>query len=72
MEFLVPILIMVFLNLFLIFRLLYMATMYTINNDVRLSHCKIYEGEFPDKLRYLRQHYQNMFEISILFYLIGN
>ena len=36
MEFLVPILIMVFLNLFLIFRLLYMASRYAQSKNVRL------------------------------------
>ena len=70
MEFLVPILIMVFLNLFLIFRLLYMATMYTLNKDVRLSQFRMYEGEFPDRLRSARTQFQNMFEIPILFYLL--
>ena len=70
MEFLVPISIMVFLNLFLIFRLLYMATMYTISKDVRLSQFRIYEGEFPDRLRSARQQFQNMFEIPMLFYLL--
>ena len=70
MEFLVPISIMVFLNLFLIFRLLYMATIYTLSKDVRLSQFRIYEGEFPDRLRSARQQYQNMFEIPILFYLL--
>ena len=70
MEFLVPISIMVFLNLFLIFRLLYMATMYTLSKDVRLSQFRIYEGKFPDRLRSARQQFQNMFEIPILFYLL--
>ena len=70
MEFLVPILIMVFLNLFLIFRLLYMATIYTIKKDVRLSQFRMYEGEFPNRLRSARQQFQNMFEIPILFYLL--
>ena len=70
MEFLVPISIMVFLNLFLIFRLIYMATIYTLSKDVQLSQFRIYEGEFPDRLRSARQHYQNMFEIPILFYLL--
>ena len=70
MEFLVPISIMVFLNLFLIFRLIYMATTYTLSKDVRLSQFRIYEGEFPDRLLSARQHYQNMFEIPILFYLL--
>ena len=70
MEFLVPISIMVFLNLFLIFRLIYMATIYTLSKDVKLSQFRIYEGEFPDRLRSARQQFQNMFEIPILFYLL--
>jgi len=70
MEFLLPISIMVFLNLFLIFRLLYMATMYTLSRDIKLSQFRMYEGEFPDKLRSARQQFQNMFEIPILFYLL--
>ena len=70
MEFLLPLSIMVFLNLFLTFRLLYMATMYTLNKEVKLSQFRINEGLFPDRLRSARQHYQNMFEIPILFYLL--
>ena len=70
MEFLAPISLMVFLNLFLIFRLIYMATMYTLNKDVKLSQFRIYEGIFPDRLRSARQQFQNMFEIPILFYLL--
>ena len=70
MEFLVPISIMVFLNLFLIFRLLYMAAKYVQIKKVKLSQFRIYEGEFPDRLRSARQHFQNMFEIPVLFYLL--
>ena len=61
---------MAFLNLFLIFRLIFMATNYTRNKDIRLSQFRIYEGEFPDRLRSARQQYQNMFEIPIIFYLL--
>ena len=70
MEFLAQIFIMVFLNLFSIYRLIYMATIYTLNKDVKLGQFRIYEGEFPDRLRSARQQYQNMFEIPILFYLL--
>ena len=70
MEFLVPISIIVFLNLFLIFRLLYLATKYAQRKKVKLSQFRIYEGEFPDRLRSARQHFQNMFEIPVLFYLL--
>ena len=70
MEFVIPITLMAFLNLFLIFRLIFMATSYTRNKDIRLSQFRIYEGEFPDRLRSARQQYQNMFEIPIIFYLL--
>ena len=65
-----PISIMVFLNLFLIFRLIYMAASYVRDKDIKLGQFRIYEGDFPDKLRSARQQYQNMFEIPILFYLL--
>ena len=61
---------MVFLNLFLIFRLLYMATKYTLSKDIQLSQFRMYEGVFPDRLRSARTQFQNMFEIPILFYLL--
>ena len=70
MEFLLPISIMVFLNLFLIFRLLYTVAKYAQSKDVKLSQFRIYEGEFPDRLKSARQQYQNMFEIPVLFYLL--
>ena len=70
MEFVIPLTLMAFLNLFLIFRLIFMATSYTRNKDIRLSQFRIYEGEFPDRLRSARQQYQNMFEIPIIFYLL--
>ena len=67
MEFVIPVSTMVFLNLFLIFRLIYMAASFTKSKDINLGQFRIYEGEFPDKLRSARQQYQNMFEIPILF-----
>ena len=71
MDFILPLSIMAILNLFLIFRLLYMATVYVVKKNVRLSQFRIYEGEFPDRLRSARQQYQNMFEIPILFYMLS-
>ena len=65
-----PISIMVFLNLYLIFRLIYMAAFHIKSKDINLGQFRIYEGDFPDTLRSARQQYQNMFEIPILFYLL--
>tara|TARA_B100002052_G_scaffold270142_1_gene270105 strand:- start:189 stop:602 length:414 start_codon:yes stop_codon:yes gene_type:complete len=70
MEFVIPISIMVFINLFLIFRLIYMAAFYIKNEDINLGQFRIYEGDFPDKLWSARQQYQNMFEIPVLYYLL--
>ena len=70
MEFVMPISIMVFLNLLLIFRLIFMAASYVKDKDINLGQFRIYEGDFPDKLWSARQQYQNMFEIPILFYLL--
>ena len=61
---------MVFLNIFLIFRLLYMAAKFAQGKKVKLSQFRIFEGEFPDRLRSARQHFQNMLQIPILFYLL--
>ncbi len=47
-----------------------MASSYAQSKDVRLSQFRIYEGEFPDRLRSARQQFQNMFGIPILFYLL--
>ena len=50
----------------LTFRLLYMATMYTLNKDVKLSQFRINE-KFPDRLRSARQQYQNSTFLDFLF-----
>ena len=47
-----------------------MATMYTLNKSVRLSQFRLYDGDFPDRLRSARHHLQNMFQVPILFYLL--
>ena len=49
---------------------MYMATVHIKNQDVHIGQFRIYEGEFPPRLRSARQQYQNMFEIPILFYLL--
>ena len=70
MEFLFPLSIIVFLKIFLLFRLIYMATRYTLSKDIRLSQFRLYKGDFPDDLLSARQHYRNMFEVPVLFYLL--
>ena len=61
---------MVFLNLLLIFRLIFMAASYVKDKNINLGQFRIYEGDFPDKLWSARQQYQNMFEIPIFLFTL--
>ena len=70
MEFLLPLSIMVFLKIFLTYRLLFMAYTHLKNKDLKLSQFRLYKGDFPDKLWSARYQFQNMFEVPILFYLL--
>ena len=70
MPFVLPLCIMVFINIFLTYRLLFLAGRFIKNRDISLSQFQLYEGEFPDKLYSARYQFQNMFEVPILFYLL--
>ena len=70
MEFVLPLCIMVFINLFLTYRLLFLAFRFIKNKDIKLSQFQLYDGDFPDKLYSARYQFQNMFEVPILFYLL--
>ena len=58
-----------FINIFLTYRLLFLAGRFIKNRDIS-SQFQLYEGEFPDKLYSARYQFQNMFEVPILFYLL--
>ena len=70
MEFILPLCIMAFLNIFLIFRLLFLAGSFIKRKEIKLNQFQLYDGEFPDKLQSARYQFQNMHEIPILFYLL--
>jgi hypothetical protein len=49
----------------------YSATRKAINNkEVKYRYFRVYSGDAPDYLLASRQHYKNMFELPILFYLV--
>ena len=70
MDFVLPLCIMAFLNIFLIFRLLLLAGKFIKRKEIKINQFRLYEGEFPDKLWSARYQFQNMYEIPILFYLL--
>ena len=70
MNIIYPLLTMVALTLFVTLRLLYFAVKSILKGEVHIKQYRIYDGEFPAKFISVRQHYKNMFEMPILFYLL--
>ena len=52
-------------------RLLYFAVKSVKKGEVHIKQYRIYDGEFSPILNSVRQHYKNMFEMPILFYLLA-
>ena len=71
LNFVLPIVVMVFIKIFLTFRLLLMAYQNIKSKKVNLNQFQLYEGNFPDNLWSARYQFQNMFEIPILFYVLS-
>ena len=70
MDFILPLSVMVFLKIFLTFRLLLFAYQNIKEKKINLDQFQLYEGDFPDKLRSARYQFQNMFELPVLFYVL--
>ena len=62
---------MVALTFVVTMRLLYFAMKSVKKGEVHIKQYRIYDGEFPPILNSVRQHYKNMFEMPILFYLLA-
>ena len=65
-----PLIGMVVLTLLVTIRLLYFSINSTLTGKVHIKQFRIYDGEFPANFLSARQHYKNMFEIPILFYIL--
>jgi hypothetical protein len=62
---------MVALTVVVTMRLLYFAVKSVKKGEVHIKQYRIYDGKFPPILNSVRQHYKNMFEMPILFYLLA-
>ena len=62
---------MVALTFVVTMRLLYFAVKSVKKGEVHIKQYRIYDGEFSPILNSVRQHYKNMFEMPILFYLLA-
>ena len=62
---------MVALTFVVTMRLLYFAVKSVKKGEVHIKQYRIYDGEFPPILNSVHEHYKNMFEMPILFYLLA-
>ena len=68
-----PLMTMVFLTFLVTIRLMIVTTRATLKKDVRYSFFRLFTTpglETPFIIESARQHYKNMFELPILFYLL--
>ena len=70
MSILHPLISMVVLTFLVAIRLGYFAINSVFKGKVHIKQLRVYDGEFPIDYKSARQHYKNMFEMPILFYLL--
>ena len=70
MSILHPLISMVVLTFLVAIRLAYFAINAVVKGKVHIKQLRVYDGEFPIDYKSARQHYKNMFEMPILFYLL--
>jgi hypothetical protein len=65
-----PLFTMVLLTLLVVLRPLYFNITAVIRKEVHIKHFKLFDEGIPPKLQSASQHYKNMFEMPILFYVL--
>ena len=65
-----PLFTMVLLTLLVAHRLLYFKTWTVLSCEVHIKQFRLFDDGIPPKLQSVAQHYKNMFEMPILFYIL--
>ncbi len=65
-----PLFAMVLLTLLVVLRPLYYNISAVFRKEVHIKHFKLFDDGIPSKLQAASQHYKNMFEMPILFYVL--
>ena len=65
-----PLFTMVLLTLLIAIRLMYFNTWAVLSGEVHIKHFRLFDDGIPPKLQAVAQHYKNMFELPVLFYLL--
>lgn len=69
-QLLYPVMVMVAITFAVAMRLLRLNISAYKKGDVHGGYFKVYQGEAPDYLLAARDHYKNLFELPVLFYLL--
>ena len=70
MTIIYPLIAMIFLTIIIGVQLLYSNTKAVLNREVDISQFRLFNSKIPKNLQSISQHYKNMFEMPILFYLL--
>ena len=65
-----PLFTMALLMLLVALRLLYFNIWAVLSGEVHIKHFRLFDDGIPPKLKAVAQHYKNMFELPVLFYLL--
>ena len=65
-----PMVAMVLLTVLVALRLLYFNTMAVLTGAVHIKHFRLFDDNLPQEFQAMRQHYKNMFELPLLFYVL--
>ena len=70
MTIIYPLIAMIFLTIIIGVQLLYCNTKAVLNGEVDIRHFRLFNSKIPKNLQSISQHYKNMFEMPILFYIL--
>jgi len=70
MTIIYPLIAMIFLTIIIGVQLLYCNTKAILNGEVDIRHFRLFNSKIPKNLQSISQHYKNMFEMPILFYIL--
>ena len=70
MTIIYPLIAMIFLTIIVGVQLLYCNTKSVLNREVDIRHFRLFNSKIPKNLQSISQHYKNMFEMPILFYIL--
>ena len=70
MTILYPLIAMIFLTLIVGAQLLYCNSKAVLKGEVNIKSFRLFDSEIPNHLKSISQHYKNMFELPVLFYVL--